>query len=264
MSYAQTASVYDAIYTRLKSYSSEAKAIAGLVRQHLLTELPPRTELNEAMGLDNFDGLPLLDVACGTGRHLVELAVHGFSLAGIDLDEAMLDIARQNLRTGLGARAGFGRNLSQGDMCTFDLGRRFNVVTCLFSAIGHLTYEQLPQAIANMARHLAPGGLLLIEPWILPHMFEPDHLGFIHVDRPDLKVARVSRTTRQGNVTTLVLDHLVGRLSGVETFTETHVITMFTEDEFIAAFRAAGLEVWRDEQGINSNGRGLFIGRKPL
>src|SRR3712207_7289123 len=38
----------------------------------------------------------------------------------------------------------------QGDMTDFDLGRRFDVVVCLFSAIGYvLTEERLRQTLAN-------------------------------------------------------------------------------------------------------------------
>ena len=68
----------------------------------------------------------LLDVACGTGRHL-EYLRSSFETEGVDADDAMLDVARARLRD---------VPLSVGDMRDLDLGRRFDVVTCLFSAIG--------------------------------------------------------------------------------------------------------------------------------
>ena len=36
----------------------------------------------------------MLDAGCGTGRVAIELAARGFSVVGMDLDEAMLDTAR--------------------------------------------------------------------------------------------------------------------------------------------------------------------------
>jgi hypothetical protein len=46
-------------------------------------------------------------------------------------------------------------NYTRADMTDFDLGRTYDVVTCLFSAIGIVrTYERLEHAIVSMARHL--------------------------------------------------------------------------------------------------------------
>ena len=62
----------------------------------------------------------------------------------------------------------------QGDMRTFDLGRRFDVVTCLFSSIGYLrSPSDLRAAVINMARHLQPGGVLIIEPWLTEETWTP-------------------------------------------------------------------------------------------
>lgn len=59
--------------------------------------------------------------------------------------------------------------LHEADMRTFDLGRTFDVVTCLFSSIGYFTeLDDMQAAIGNMASHLAPGGVLIVEPWIHP------------------------------------------------------------------------------------------------
>ena len=91
----------------------------------------------------------LLDVACGTGKHL-ELFRSWYEVAGIDLNADLVAIARERLPD---------VRLEVADMTAFDLGRRFDVVTCLFSSIGYVgTVERLDQAIATMAAHLEPGG----------------------------------------------------------------------------------------------------------
>ena len=54
-------------------------------------------------------------------------------------------------------------------MTNFDLGRGYDAVTCLFSAIGHvITEEKLRAAMRSMSAHVRPGGLVVIEPFIDP------------------------------------------------------------------------------------------------
>ena len=79
---------------------------------------------------------------------------------GLDLDEEMLALARERLP---------GVPLHLGSMSSFDLGKHYDVVTCLSSAIAAMvTVEELQQAVRCMARHTTPGGLVLIDPWLHP------------------------------------------------------------------------------------------------
>src|SRR5205814_8265999 len=71
-------------------------------------------------------GNSLLDVACGTGKHIHYLKEH-YTVEGLDWDENMLAIARERNP---------GISFHHSDMADFDLGREFDVITCLGSAIG--------------------------------------------------------------------------------------------------------------------------------
>jgi SAM-dependent methyltransferase len=237
VSYARSASVYDAIYTNMKDYHSEAERLHVIIQEYL-----------QALG-DS-----LLEVAVGTGLHAQHL-LKWYRLEGMDIDSAMLAIARNRLPN---------VPFHQADMTNFDMGRCYDVVTCLFSAIGHInTYEGLHQAISEMAKHLKPGGVLVVEPFIHPDAFMPGHLSVNHVQYDNLTVVRVNRSIREGYILRLILDHYVCRDGEYEDpFTDVHDVAMYTIEEYIEAFCAAGLEVWHDEQGLM--GRGLFIGRKPL
>jgi SAM-dependent methyltransferase len=192
----------------------------------------------------------LLDVACGTGRHLELLREH-YEIAGVDLDPEMLAIARDRL--------GDAVPLHLGDMGGFDLGRTFDVVACLFSSIGYArTDEGLRRSVANLARHAGPGGLVIVEPWFTPEAWEPNHVNANFVDDPDLKVARLSLSPELTDPMTLTFHYLVATPEGVEHFTEDHVVGMFTNQQYVEAFGRAGLAVEHDPEGLM--GRGLYVG----
>jgi len=190
----------------------------------------------------------LLDVACGTGAHLAELR-RWYEVEGVDLDSELLEVARERLP---------GVPLHEGDMTGFDLGREFDVVTCLFSSIGYVrTHDGLVRATASLARHVAPGGVLIVEPWLEPGDWEPGRIGSVFVDEPDLKVARMNVG---GSAEVMDMHYLVATPDGVESFVERHELGVFSRDEHIEAFRAAGLTVEHDPEGLM--GRGLYIGTR--
>jgi hypothetical protein len=148
-------------------------------------------------------------------------------------------------------------------MTNFDLGRDYDAVTCLFSAIGHvLTEEKLHAAARSMAAHVRPGGLVVIEPFIDPSDFRPGHISVEQGDDEDARVVRVSYSERAGNVLKLTMHHYIsaaGKVSVAKPLL--FYIAMFTADQLRAAMESAGLEVFHDQEGLM--GRGLYIGRVP-
>jgi SAM-dependent methyltransferase len=163
----------------------------------------------------------------------------------------MLAIARRRLGPDVPLHAG--------DMLGFDLGRQFDVVTCLFSSIAYArTAERLGAAIGTMARHLAPGGIVIVEPFFGPDEWEPGHLDWRIVDELDLKVARMSLSGPAVSPMTMSFHYLVGTPEGIDHFTEDHEVGLFTDPDYRAAFRAADIEAERDPEGLM--GRGLYIG----
>ncbi len=235
--YARSAVYYDLIYEAAgKDYARESQQIHGLIQQYKRTP-----------------GRALLDVACGTGGHLTYLRDH-YAVEGLDLSAEMLAIARKKHPDLV---------LHQADMTSFDLGRQFDVVICLFSAIAYAqTVALLRQALRTMARHLRPGGVLIAEAFIRPEDVIPDHVGAVLVDQSDLKVARVNVSRVAGRVVSLDFHYLVATAGGVEHFTERHDLAVFSVDEYLDAFRDAGLEATFDPQGLM--GRGLYVGLKSV
>jgi hypothetical protein len=143
------------------------------------------------------------------------------------------------------------------------LRRQFDMVTCLFSSIGYVkTAQKLEQAIATMARHVCPGGILVVEPFEAPESWVVGHLTTIFVDQPDLKIARMSVGGREGDVAILDFQYLVATPAGVEHISERHEFGLFTDAQYQRAFVAAGLDVMHEAEGLM--GRGLYLGTRPL
>ena len=149
-----------------------------------------------------------------------------------------------------------GLTVHLGDMTTFDLGRTFDVVTCLFSSIGYAA--DLGRTVANLARHVAPGGVLVIEPWLTPETVIPDHVSLQTADDGVTRVARMGLVRVEGGVSRLNLHHLVGGQGKVDYFQEQHDLRLWTRDEYEAALVGAGLVPTYDGEGLM--GRGLWLG----
>jgi SAM-dependent methyltransferase len=228
--FSRSARLYDAIYASMRDYPRQAAELDRLVR-----ERRPGARM-------------LLDVACGTGAHLEHLSGQ-YEVEGLDLDPEMLAVARERL-----PQARF----HEGDMADFDLGRRFDAVVCMFSSIGYVRTEaRLRSAVAAMARHLEPGGVLVVEPWLTPDAWHDGHVAGVFVDEPELKLARVNVAERRDDLSIVDFHYLVATPEGVEHFTELHELGLFTIDQHLEAFRAAGLAVEHDPEG--PWGRGLYL-----
>jgi SAM-dependent methyltransferase len=150
--------------------------------------------------------------------------------------------------------------LHEGDMRDFALEREYDAATCLFSAIALVrTVEGLGHAVATMASHLRPGGVLIVEPWDSPEEHPAEGKPWVEVVEDAGRIAVVMETsTLAGSVWNEDSHYLVWTPEGIEHFHERSETGAFTRDDHLAAFRAAGLEVEHDPVGLI--GRGLYIG----
>jgi hypothetical protein len=118
--------------------------------------------------------------------------------------------------------------------------------------------QRLDQTLQTFARHLKPGGAVIVEPWVRPEDWQDGAVHALYVDDPDLKVARMSVSRRDANVSVLNFHYMVASRDGIRTFTEPHRLTLFTDAEYRNAFRKAGLFVDHEPGGFA--GRGLYVG----
>lgn len=198
-------------------------------------------------------GTEILELGCGTGRVTVPLATVGLKVTGVDINEAMLKIARARSR-------GLPVTYRQGDMTNLDLKKKFDLVTIPLGSVQHLaSSDDLVATLEVVARHLGPGGVGVVDvesphsddfsvgplpvvehwtkPWeggtvtkvvaVEPHPSEGMKWITWHFDVAD-REGRLRRVNAAFSFRTITLDelHLAGRLAGLK------IIARFGDYEF--------------------------------
>lgn len=230
--YKDLARYYDLIYS-WKEYEDEAAKIMDII---------------EAKKKN--DGRELLEVACGTGNHLQYLTKH-FACTGVDLNEGMLAIAKKKV-----PKAHFQR----ADMAKMRLGKKFDVITCLFSSIGYITEEKMLQkTFDTFAAHLQPGGVLIVEPWHSPATYKVGSPHCTTYQDKDICVTRSSVSELKGNVSIMDMHYLIAeRDKKVVHFVDRHQMLLQTPEALVALAKKAGLKARFVKKGLMHE-RGLLI-----
>lgn len=124
-----------------------------------LTSERTKTEVDfvvKAAGLKPED--EVLDLACGHGRHSIELAKRGFRVVGLDYSEPFLSKAKEDAE-----QAGVDVRFVRGDMKALPFNQDFDVALMLFTAFGYFDNEGNQQTLGEVAKSLKPGGRFLID-----------------------------------------------------------------------------------------------------
>ena len=115
---------------------------------------PRAARVDDAISRYRPDARSLLELGCGTGSILARLTAD-VDLTGLDRSPSMLAVA---------ARKVPGAHLVEGDMARFALGRRFDVVACVFDSVNHLMgVASWESFLACVHRHLEVGGLFVFD-----------------------------------------------------------------------------------------------------
>jgi SAM-dependent methyltransferase len=136
----------------------------------------------------------VLELGCGAGRLAIPLARDGHEVVGVDIDEALLDIARSKIRqTPAALRARL--DLRVGDMRALELEElRFDRVLIAHSTIYCLQSDDDVRAMLREVRsYLAPAGQLLIDAYSADgfhDVLDPD------ADDPLTEIVRVTASGR--------------------------------------------------------------------
>lgn len=103
----------------------------------------------------------LLDCACGTGRHAVLFALNGLRVAGVDIDPAMIAVAREHAASA-GVEARF-EVAALADLTRTFPSELFDAVICVGNSLSQLPdLSAVEEAVRNMAAVCRDGGLLVL------------------------------------------------------------------------------------------------------
>jgi SAM-dependent methyltransferase len=111
----------------------------------------------------------VVDIACGTGPHLMRLAERGYRMTGLDLSADNIAYLRRRLET-----AGLRADLVVGDMTDFRLRRPVDAAICMQDSQGHLlTNAALLAHLRAVARAVRPGGLYVFDRYMASSWTDP-------------------------------------------------------------------------------------------
>ncbi len=111
----------------------------------------------------------VLDIACGTGPHLIRLAERGYQMTGLDLSPKNIAFLRGRV-----AAKGLEADLVVSDMTDFRLRQAVDAAICMQDSQGHLlTNEQLLAHLECVARAVRPGGLYVFDRYMASSWTNP-------------------------------------------------------------------------------------------
>ncbi|UZQ55230.1 class I SAM-dependent methyltransferase [Trichothermofontia sichuanensis B231] len=147
--FGQYARYYDLLYQD-KDYQKESDFII-----ELLKEYAPHAK-------------NLLELGCGTGRHAEYLLKAGYQITGVEKSADMLKICQQRQQR-LSPDLKSLLEITEGDLRTIRIGKKFDAVLALFHVISYQsTNDDLLAAFTTVHEHLEPGGIFIFDVWYGP------------------------------------------------------------------------------------------------
>jgi SAM-dependent methyltransferase len=186
----------------------------------------------------------VLDLGCGTGRHLELFAAAGYDVVGVDRSSAMVDQARIRL-AGFPSRAA----VVEADLFELAMDRTFDAVIMMFSLIGYQVSNQRVQAtLAALRRQVRPGGLVLFDvldaATVLGSVPSGSGVGTFMEGDKEILVAHSAAANIPEQVVELSLR--IWELAGdqvADQVDEKHTIRYFLQRELALLLQIAGLQL---------------------
>lgn len=172
---------------------------------------------------------PVLDLGCGTGRHLRVLRRTNPLALGMDLSAALLDLGRGELRG----------SLVRGDMRALPFRDRGLRGVCMwFTPFGYFSDEANMAFVRELGRVIAPGGILLLDYLNAAHLkahLVPEDV----IERSGLRVH--SLRTQDGD--RVVKRMRIERLDSGAVREVSESVRVYRPEELVALLAAAGFGV---------------------
>ena len=164
--YTKLARLYDEMYQHIFDYDAQASLVDSILKQQ-----GART---------------VLEVGCGSGHLAKRLQQKGYAVTGVDLNEEMVEIAREHAKDVMFLR---------GDMRSLDLKRTYDAVVVLGRGFTYMTTnEDANAALASFYRLLKKGGVLVFDNFDAKKTLTSNHDGVREFDLEGKQVKRSTHT----------------------------------------------------------------------
>ncbi|MDR2406663.1 MAG: class I SAM-dependent methyltransferase [Bacteroidales bacterium] len=139
----------------------------------------------------------ILDIGCGTGKHLSFFKKNGFTVSGIDLSENMLKEAKRHLCQD--------EDLLCFKASEFKFNKKFDIIISLFHVMSYQTQnDELEKVFMNISNNLVYGGLFLFDFWYGPAVLsDPPVVRIKRLEDKELKIARIAEPVMHYNENTV-------------------------------------------------------------
>jgi len=200
------------------------------------------------------DSKTVLDIGCGTGRHLKFFKDIGYDVFGVDLSENMIKEAKNYL------------SQDDGLICSsaseFRIDKKFDIIVSLFHVVSYQVLNvELKNIFKNVKEHLADDGLFIFDFWYGPAVLtDPPVVKIKRLEDDEIKIIRVTEPVMHPNTNVidvnfevLINDKITDK---VEVINETHnmryfflpEIEMFTE---FAELQIVNLYKWMTYENLS-------------
>ena len=225
--FSKYAQFYDNLYAE-KDYGAECRYLGAIISKY--STQPVNT---------------ILDLGCGTGGHVFQLAPLGYTIMGVDQSVEMLSIAQRKKEKLMGGEK---ITFRAGDIRSVELDTKYDIVISMFAVMSYMVSNvDLQLALKTARKHLISGGLFIFDVWHGPGVLtEPP------ADRYKINQQAYGRVIRFAHPVVDIIHHSVDvnyKLLTIEAdrlvneVNETHTMRFFFPQEIIFHLECAGFEV---------------------
>lgn len=232
---------YDLLYAE-KDYAGEFSYVYDLLKEHSKIQIQS-----------------VLDIGCGTGKHLQEFQKQGLKIAGVDLSQSQLDLAKKAL--------GKESMLQCKRASEFSFDKKFDSIVSLFHVMSYqTTNDELERVFANVSEHLNIGGVFVFDFWHGAGVLsDPPTVRIKRLQSGDKQIIRLAEPVMQYEQNIVEVNYEI--ISGNDSFKETHKMRYLFEQELKLFAKLNGLEFlathkWQTKESLGDAWYGVSILRK--
>jgi len=186
-----------------------------------------------------FEGIRILDLACGTGTAAIWFAEQGYDVTAVDSSDSMIQTAKQKAR-----RLKIKVDFQKMDMRKMEFSNQFDLAICFFDSLNHLfKYTDFEKVIRNVSRSLKPNGKFLFD-MITPYKLSTQWNHSIrHENNGNLSLILTSEYKHKTHTAQITGRFLIRKGNRVQQYVRQFRNKAYTRIEIKRALAKAGLQL---------------------